>query len=294
MTQVTIINRAERAKLRTFMNAVSKDIQQSLILFLSERGHGKSTSLKTIFQHLKRTHPEITFKVIDVSLSWYKTAPLAHRQRVTLEKIQRGQVANLADCVYEVGDLSVEHRREFVATLIDLDMQRARQRTLAGEPVEWVIFILEESNCYFGSYALRKQDQASTILQDFVSVGRNFKMSAFLVATAEIGELSPSLRRRVRRIYGRVTSPSDLAHAKRTSKALAETVKTQPKYTFTYVGDYTVTAKIPDTCHSVPVDHTAKTPTHTQSQTQFNGNWWFTFLGTLGIFLAFWGALMGL
>ena len=260
--------------LNDFYETIAHDVRQNLILLLSERGHGKSTALKSMVQYMKAKDPSTVFKAIDVSLSWYNCAPLKHRQYVTIDKIAKGQVANVDDCVYELGDLPVEYRRAFVAQIISLDAQLARKLQLKGVKPRQIVYILEESNTYFGSYSFRKQDEFNTILTDFVSVGRNFGMSALMVATAEVGELSPSIRRRRRIIYGRIESPSDLQEAGRYSKTLQTQVKTQPRFKFTYQGK---TCRIPDTVKDTPVDYQLKTHTTPPKATNKNG-WWPQFL----------------
>ena len=278
-----------------FMNAVSKDVQQTLILFLSERGHGKSTSLKSIIQHILKTQPETVIKVFDTSTSWYRVAPLPWRQRVTLDKLTKGKIVNLDNSVYELGDLPLEYRRMFVASIIQSDFTKARENTIEDDSTPKTIYVIEESNTIFNSYSFRKNDEYSTVLSDFVSVGRNFGMSAFLVATAATGELSPSLRRRSRRIYGRVTAPGDLQQARRRSPQLAEQIKNQPRFVFSYEGDTIYTAKLPDTCKNTPTEHIPEPQaTTTQTESNFNDQWWITFGSTLMIFILFWGWLMNL
>lgn len=278
-----LINFAENV----LFDKIAEDMKQTLLLLLSERGHGKSSSLKTIVKYVRENHPEICFKVLDVSLSWYNNSPIQWRQYVTRQALQQSRITNLTDCVYEMGELTPEERRAFAATLIQNDFQRAREAVKQGTETPWIIYIVEEANTMFGSYSFRRNDPYSAILQDFVSIGRNFNLGAILVSTAEIGELAPSIRRRRRIIYGRIESPSDLNQAKRYSKSLAETVKNQPRYHFTYQNR---TERIKDTVKHTPTDYITETPV--SNEPQFDSSWWVKFLGTIGIFFLFWSWLM--
>lgn len=268
------------ASLEHMLNTICDDLKKVLVLMVSERGWGKSTSAKTIISHLKKTSPETIIKAIDVSLSWYNCAPLKHRQYVTIEKLARNQIANVEDCVYEIGELPLEHRRFFLAELIRQDMQRLRQNVLNGEKTRPIVYLLEEVSTYLNSYSLRKGDSASTVLSDFVNIGRNLStnggggLSALMICTAEVGELSPSLRRRARRLYGRVSASGDLNEARRRSPQLKQQIEHQKPYTFTYAGQQIITCRIPDTIKTQPTDYTTNTRPTQQPKPTLNASWY--------------------
>lgn len=121
----------------------------------------------------------------------------------------------------------------------------------------WTIYVIEESNTIFNSYSLRKNDWVSPVLQDFISIGRNFKLGAFLLATAEEGEISPSLRRRSRRIYGRLVAEGDIARVRRTDKKMAEYLaKEIPRFNFVYWGErFFGPVHVKDTVTTTPMDY---------------------------------------
>jgi len=219
---------------------LSEDVTQVLIQLLSVRGHGKSSSLRTILKRIKQKRTDIVFKIFDVSQAWFHNAPVAHRQLVTWSRLRAKQIMNVEDCVYEMGQLTDLQRRAFVGSIIAQDYKERYNLKLANagklEVLPWVIYVFEEANVYFGSYSFRKNDEISPILQDFVSVGRNYRLSGFLVATAEVGEISPSLRRRSSRLYGQVESESDLGRLRRKDKGAMALVKSLPKYHFLYYG----------------------------------------------------------
>ena len=277
-----------------FYDKIAEDSKQVLIQLISEAGFGKTSSLRTIIAHCKKKHPDIVFKIFDISLAWFGCAPTKYRQFVTMDKIKLGQVANIDDCVYEIGRLTEEERRAFVGTIIGLDYRKRYELKLKTEQgteeerekakkiwgaLPTLVMVYEESNIYFGSYSFRKNDEYSPMFQMFVSVGRNYKMRGFLVATAEIGEMAPSLRRRSRKIYGRLESEGDLAVVRRKNKDLAKYLIEIPKYHFVYLSDKPYgPVKVPDLVKNVPEDYVVVVPPQPQKR-----SWWTEFI--IGAFI---------
>lgn len=234
------------------------------IILLSDRGHGKSTSLQTIIHRLKEKHNKIIVKVFDISLAWYHKAPVKWRQRITLESLMNEDYLNIPDCVYELGSLDKDVRRWFVSTIMNQDYKSRYDlgiddfKALKDLPV--IIYVLEEANTYFGSFSLRKNDGESKILNDFISVGRNLGLSAFMVVTAEVGELSPSLRRRSTRLIGRIINDYDLRNLNRKADNLGKTCSSLPRFHWIYFnGSVSETFRIYDEVESVPVDFAKET-----------------------------------
>ena len=244
-----------------FYDQIAKDAKQSIIQLVSEAGHGKSSSLRTIIYYCQEKHPDLVFKIMDVSLAWYHCAPVKYRQYVTQKKVNKGEVANIENCVYEMGSMTQDQQRAFVGEILKQDYMERYLIKLKDEKalkkLPFIIYVFEEANIYFGSYALRTNDQYSPIFQKYVSVGRNYRMRGFLVATAEVGEISPSLRRRSRRIYGRVESEGDLSRLRKKDKKLADYIASEiPRYTFVYYGSEAYgPVKIPDLVKNVPIDY---------------------------------------
>lgn len=279
-----------QAHLHDFYDEIMQDSHQSLIHLVSEAGQGKTSSLRSIIQYIKSQTPDIVFKIFDCSQAWYHKAPVQHRQLVTAEKVLRGQVANLDNCVYEIGSMSKEHKREFLGRIMELDFAERYQAKIEGRLDEYplICFVMEEADIYFGSYSFRKTDTASAAFQNFSSVGRNYKMRGFLISTASQGEIAPSLRRRTRKIYGRLVSKGDLQAAKR--HGVTQDLSRLPRYSFVYNNRV---QRIPDTCTNTPQDYIVQAPVHTQKP-QFDNKWYMTFFGTLGVFWLFWSFLMKL
>lgn len=244
------------------INTIITDVQRRPIILLSDRGHGKSTSLMTIIQELKRKHPKVIVKVFDISQAWYHRAPLAHRQRITPEKLIRVDFHNREDCVYEIGSLPSDFRRIFVALIVNQDYKVRYEMGIrygieSVRKLPLIIYIFEEASCYFGSYSLRKNDDYSPALNDFISVGRNYGLGAFMVVTAEMGELSPSLRRRSTRLIGQVSNDYDMRALNRKSKGLGKKALKMPRFHWIYFnGEESEQFRIRDEVNSIPRDYT--------------------------------------
>lgn len=271
-----------------FYDKIAEDSKQALIQLVSEAGHGKTSSLRTIIDYCRKKHPDIVFKIFDVSQAWFHCAPTKWRQYVTLEKLRNNQVANVEDCVYEIGSLPPEHKRAFVGTIIGTDYEKRYQAKMknAGSLKDWksLVYVMEEGNIYFGSYSMRANDPYTPIFQNFVSVGRNYKMRGFIVATAEEGEISPSLRRRSRRIYGRLESEGDLSRIRRKDKEMGAYLKEIPRYHFIYYADKAYgPVRVPDLVKNVPQDYVVEAPQ--PQENQVNGLWWLEFGLGVGITL---------
>ena len=103
------------------IDQIIEDVQRRPIILLSDRGHGKSTSLMTIVQELKKKHPKIIVKVFDISQAWYHRAPLAHRQRITPEDLVRVNFANEDDCVYEIGSQPSDFSLVLLSIIVNQD-----------------------------------------------------------------------------------------------------------------------------------------------------------------------------
>ena len=272
-----------------FYNAIANDCPKNILQFISERGQGKSTALKTIIKRMRITNPELEFLVFDISQTWFQSAPLKYRQLVTVDKIRAGQVMNVSDCVYEMGELSEAQRRAFMGTII-AQIYKKRYEMKLNNPEEFaklrtMIFVIEESNCVFGSYSFRQRDWISPILSDFVSVGRNYKLSAILVATVEVGEMAPSLRRRSRRIYGRLVAEGDISRVRRNNKEMAKFLSQEiPRFNFIYWGEsgFIGPVKVPDEVKAPAIDYPLP---EANPQGNNNPNFWSQlFFGVIGVF----------
>ena len=252
--------------LEEFYEQISEDIKQTHIQFIAEAGSGKTSSLRTILQYCKDKNKDIVFKIFDISVAWWHKAPCQHRQEVTPQNL--ATLPNLEDCVYDIGLLDEIQQRYFVARIVQEDylnryfIEKNHPERLKKMPN--IVYIFEECNIYFDSSSINRKDMPGDIFTKFLSVGRNFKLRGFLVATAEIGEVSTRIRRRSRKIYGKLISDSDLAGVKRKDKTWVEKLENMPKYNFVYnVGrKFYGPFRIPDSVTHVPVDFVVKFNPH--------------------------------
>ena len=268
-----------------FYDKIAEDSKQALIQLVSEAGHGKTSSLRTIIDYCRKKHTDIVFKIFDVSQAWYHCAPTKYRQYVTLDKLRSNQVANIEDCVYEIGSLPPEHKRAFVGTIIGTDYEKRYKAKMENQGslknMSNLVYVFEEANIYFGSYSMRANDPYTPVFTNFVSVGRNYKMRGFLVATAEEGEISPSLRRRSRRIYGRLESQGDINRIKRKNKELGDYLTKIPRYNFVYYADRAYgPVRVPDLVKHTPDDYVVEVP---EKVDRFDAGWWLQFGAGIGI-----------
>ena len=252
--------------LEEFYEQISEDIKQTHIQFIAEAGSGKTSSLRTILQYCKDKNKDIVFKIFDISVAWWHKAPCEHRQEVTQDNL--ATLPNLEDCVYDIGLLDEIQQRYFVARIVQEDylnryfIEKNHPERL--KKMTNIVYIFEECNIYFDSSSINRKDMPGDIFTKFLSVGRNFKLRGFLVATAEIGEVSTRIRRRSRKIYGKLISDSDLAGVKRKDKTWVEKLENMPKYNFVYnVGrKFYGPFRIPDSVTHVPVDFVVKFNPH--------------------------------
>jgi hypothetical protein len=220
---------------------MAEDICRLPIVVLSERGHGKSSSVKTVMKRIKEQRgEEVIFKVFDISQTHYHTSPVKYRQFIEVDGILSNKAENIGSCVYEIGRMKKEDRRVFIASIIGSDYKerydfkiKYGEMSLSSLPV--IIYVIEEANRIFDSYSLRKGDKASEILNDFISVGRNFGLNALFVCTRSTGELSTAIRERSAFLLGRIKGASELNTISRlTSRETRVWIKRLPRFHFIY------------------------------------------------------------
>jgi len=278
------------------LDEIVGDIHNVHIILNSVNGHGKTSSLRTIIKHLKKSEPGIIIKIFDISQAWFHRAPVEHRQRVTAATLNRGAVVNEGDTVYEMGSLTKDQRRAFVASVIKLDYQTRYETGLrfgidAIKGLPFIIYVFEEASCYFDSWSItmRKNDPWSSILYDFVMVGRNYKLRAFLVVSSEQGELCPKIRRRSTRLLGRIESKEDLSYYRGKDPRLAEVVKSMEKYHFIYWnGNGFGPFRIKDLVKSVPVDYVLPFVDEEKVEEVRPPGYWSRFFMGLGVGVVLW------
>lgn len=237
---------------------IFRDLTQVPLIVCSMRGHGKSTSTKTLISQLKEANDDVVIKVFDPSQAWYHKAPVANRIRVTADNMKTAP--NLGDCVYEIGAITPPWRRIFVANILFQDyMSRYDAKLEDGDIIERlprILYVFEEANTYFDSYSLNKKDNTALVLKDFISMGRNFGLDAILIATRIDGEVSPGIRNRSSWLIGKVSGEGERSALKRaTSKAVVDVAEKIKRFHFMYYnGEVSEPFRIRDTVTNEPVN----------------------------------------
>jgi len=239
---------------------MANDILSLHFVLIAKREHGKSTSLKTFIKFVKQKYGDkIIIKIFDVSQSWFHCAPVGFRQYITMAVLESGQFVNAPDCVYEMGELEKDFRRGFVGEIIRMDYQKRQQvKKLGGEAaikaLPLILYVLEEANTYFDSNSLIRKDAYATILNDFVSVGRNYGLGGVLVVTRMKGELAPGIRERCNLLIGRISGDGELRSlSNSTNKEIKEIVKSIKKFHWIYWnGERLGPFRVRDLVSSVP------------------------------------------
>lgn len=265
---------------------ICSDLRTSLLHLVSEAGHGKSNFIKSIVFYAK-SHPkysDLQFVVVDPSISWWDNSPLEHRQRVNRQTIRQGVISNEYDTCYFVGELNEAERRAFVGELLG---QHQRQRTRAAldgtlDQFPTLVLILEEADTYLSSYSLRAKDQYASILQDFVSISRNLLIRGIFISTGSVGSLAPGARRRARKIYGCVINEGDLNEARRIGNTID--LRTILRFSFSYNNRI---IESPLVQQHTPTDYTRNPQPETQTENQFNAQWWTAFFTPIAIVILF-------
>ena len=276
------------------LDEIVGDIHSVHIILNSVNGHGKTSSLRTIIKHLKEADPGVIIKIFDISQAWFHQAPVEHRQRVTAETLRQGRVVNVGDCVYEMGELERPMRRGFVGEVIRMDYQRRQTiKRLGGEAAikrePLILYVLEEANTYFDSNSLIRRDAYATILNDFVSVGRNYNLGGVLVVTRMKGELAPGIRERCNLLIGRVSGEGELRSlASSTSREIKELIKSIKKFHWIYWnGEKFGPFRIRDLVKSVPQAYiTPKLEVEEEEVRKPWGKWRVVAITTIITFLA--------
>jgi len=254
------MSRAEAVTVPAEFEVMAKEILSLHFVLVAKRKHGKSSSLKTFIGYVKEKFgDQIIIKVFDVSQSWYHCAPVRWRQYKTPKS---PPVININDCVFEMGEISKEERRGLVGQILEMDYRdRQDAKRVGGEAaikgLPLILYVFEEANTYFDSNSLIRKDDYATILNDFVSVGRNYGLCGVLVVTRMVGELAPGIRERSNLLLGRIAGAGELQALKNaTNKDVVETVKSIRQFHWIFWnGAKFGPFRIRDLVKSTPVDY---------------------------------------
>lgn len=131
------------------------------------RGCGKTTLAKTIVQELQRQG--VNVKIFDNSQAWLNSSVetvFAVTPHATVE-------SSLDSAVYDLSRLTPQEQRRFIEAQVKTDYYEAVNT--AAELRNWRIYVFEEAEIILGK-------TVSPIMQQLISVGRNFSLSYLAIA----------------------------------------------------------------------------------------------------------------
>ena len=227
------------------LDIISKDLHKLPLLVCGERGAGKTCAIKSLVNHILQSDgKDICFKVFDPSLAWLQLPPFKKIFRVSEKTIRRNQINNECNVIFLTGELTINDRFSFVASIIGGDYsERYHQiiknghESLKGEPL--IIYIVEEAQVVVGSYALRSRNGSSDIMKDFISMGRNLGFSerglSAILSTQRLSEVSSQVVERGNLLIGKMSGDNNLRKLKRaTSYGLLDKVRKLERYQWLY------------------------------------------------------------
>ena len=244
------------------LRQIQSDLRRQLVICVAQGGHGKSSLIRSLVEQTR----DIRFKVFDNSFVWYHESPMKHRVRVKPENAPT--VPNLDNCVYEIGELTEEQSRAFIAKIIQEDYMSRYYGVLFDGPgvideIPPIVYIVEEANTVFNSTSLNKPDESGSILRKWASVGRNYGLRGILITTAAYGELATKIRRRAALLLGQVLGNDELgAIRRRAGKEVKEAVTKLDRFHWVYWNGHAlpVFKSDPYTLENTPEDYVIEKP----------------------------------
>lgn len=232
------------------MDLIAHDLFKSPILCCAERGAGKSEGLKSLVKYIKEKYTRedgnrrVVFKCFDPSLSWWISSPLEHKLRVNEYSIRKDKIHNLNDIVFATGELTIDDRKAFIASVINIDYAtRYRHIIKYGPSVlqtqPLIVYIVEEAQVVLNSYALRSSSKVSDIIKDFISIGRNIGYNehglTMIGSTQRASEVSTEVVERCHLLLGKQKGDNNLRKIRRsTNKYVYDLIRQLPLYNFIY------------------------------------------------------------
>ena len=217
------------------LDKILDDAELKPLVVAGEPGNGKTTIVKQLTMMAKKRGWIV--QCFDISTAWYHDSPLSNR--VTC--YDWGSPPNIGDTMYDMSALSTMDRRTLVSRMIKenwdtrLDGVKDDPEYLGSQPMH--LYIFEEGNTYFSSSDLNKKDWCGQTLTDFISVRRNLKFTAIIVATAVSGEIATRFRRRCSYMLSRVTSQEERNYLRKsTDDETMKVTMSLPRYKFVFYG----------------------------------------------------------
>jgi hypothetical protein len=181
-----------------FNKKFSFDIEAALtngVTICGNRGTGKTSLAKTIVRELQRQ--AVNVKIFDNSQAW-----LSSSIETIIEVTPNSQVASFDSAIYDLSRLTPQEQRSFIEKQVKTDYYEAVKTPQTQR--ESTVFVFEECEIILGK-------NYTPIMQQLVSVGRNFKLSYVAIAQrlARIGTDLISLSGQL--YIGKLHEQNDLA-----------------------------------------------------------------------------------
>jgi hypothetical protein len=216
------------------LQTIIKDLSAKPLLIIGGREAGKTIITKYLLDLAKQSYDNIKVRVYDNSVAWYHSAPLMYKQDVDPTFLQTRQTI-YEDCLYEIGKLDKDQRRQFIASIIKNEYDQ-RYEVVKADPgnlsrLNWSLSVIEECQSLLDKYKT-----LGSSIHDWVSVGRNFKMTAML-CTQRAAEVDTTIVERCSILAGYCEGDNNLQKIRRaTNKEFHEIVKATPfrSYYFSY------------------------------------------------------------
>lgn len=201
-----------------------KSILKTGLAVIASKGHGKTTTVKTICQRFKNEMPDVSIKVIDTALNWSFNSSLDSYQIIQLGK----PIVNRKNCVFDCSllkhpQLVTDFTRKLMMKDLEANIRlKLRQFGHIDKPV---LYVLEETQGILSSSSLRR-DINKPILK-FVSEGRNFGELSYIIISQRPQSLSTEMVERCEGyLFGKLLGDRNLTKVRRIAgKKIAKRIK---------------------------------------------------------------------
>ena len=216
------------------LQTIIQDLTAKPLLIIGGREAGKTCIAKFLLDLTKQSYKNIKVRAYDNSLAWYHSAPLMYKEDIDPIYLQSRHTI-YEDCLYEIGKLDKDQRRNFISEVIKneydqrFEIVRSAPENLSKLP--WGLSVIEECQSLLDKYKT-----LGSSIHDWVSVGRNFKMTA-MFCTQRAAEVDTTVVERCSILAGYCEGDNNLKKIRNaTNREFWEIVKATPfrSYYFSY------------------------------------------------------------
>jgi len=212
----------------TVFDLVLQDLESKPLFLVGGRDSGKTTLAKRIIELSRRRFKGSDIRVYDCSTAWWWSSPLQFKQLVS-----PGRGRTQSDTLYEVGKLSRDERRDFLIHAFKTEyLKRYNQSLLDPDfkgKTHLSLMCLEEAQSL-----LRKYGELPTEIHDWVSIGRNLRMTG-LLCTQRPAEIKTEIIERCNLLVGYIEGDRNKMKVRgATDKDFVKKLRTLGRYEFGY------------------------------------------------------------